>query len=304
MPAKVVTSDVPAPVAKIGYIVIETIDVDRMVDHYTRVLDFSLVERTNDEAFLATGFDHHSVAVRKGEGGARAAVGYQVKGSIADAYARLQRAGCEVERRSDIAPSTPDVLVLREPGTGNAIHLYEEQALSGVTGYTPLRPIKLGHVAAFVDDIDQIRSFYEGLLGFRWSDTIGSLVFLRCNADHHAANFLASKTARGMHHVAYEMRDLNHLQTMLDHLASCDRRLEWGPGRHGPGHNIFTYHADPDGNTVELFTQLDVILDDERGYFEPRPWHTEFPQFPKIWEPDPFSINSWGPGRLAPTVSR
>ena len=159
-----------------------------------------------------------------------------------------------------------------------------------------MRPTKLGHIAAFVTDLGPLQDFYQGLLGFKWSDTIGDFfVFLRCNTDHHAANFMASRTKSGLHHIAYEMRDLNHLQTMLDHLAKNDYRLQWGPGRHGAGHNIFTYHDDPDGNRIELFTQLDVIHDEAKGYFEPRPWHEDFPQYPKTWEVDLVAVNSWGP---------
>jgi len=82
---------------------------------------------------------------------------------------------------------------------------------------------------------------------------------------------------------------------MLDHLAGHQFRLAWGPGRHGAGHNIFTYHHDPDGNLVELFTQLDVITDESKGYFEPRPWHDSFPQYPRTWEVDMAAVNSWGP---------
>jgi catechol-2,3-dioxygenase len=292
-------ADTPARVSKLGYVGFETQDVDRLVDHYTRLLDFVLVERTNDEAFLTTNFEHHEIVLRKSESPrARTVVGYQVDGEIDDAQRRLKDAGLAVERRSDIAPATPDVLVLEEPGSGVPIHLYDQQSGSGVTGYTPLRPSKLGHVATFTPSLQDIQGFYQGLLGFKWSDTIEDFfVFMRCNSDHHAANFIKSDKDSGMHHVAFEMRDLNHLQTMLDYLASHRRQLDWGPGRHGPGHNIFTYHTDPDGNTIELFTQLDVIVDEAKGYFEPRPWHNDFPQYPKTWEVDIMVANSWGPVR-------
>ena len=98
-----------------------------------------------------------------------------------------------------------------------------------------------------------------------------------------------------MHHIAYEMRDPNHLIAMVDHLGRHGYRLIWGPGRHGPGHNLFTYHKDPDGNTIELFTQLDVMHDDARGYWEPRPWHESFPLRPRTWEVDLATVNIWGP---------
>ena len=285
-----------APVSKLGYVGFQTQDIDRMVDYYTNILDFILVERTADNAYLTTSFDHHSVVLEKGVTKPRSFVGYEVWGGLGDAERRLRSAGYQVERRSDMAPSIPDVLVLEEPGTGVPLHLFESQSASGMDGYTPLRPTKLGHVAAFVPKLAPLQDFYQDLLGFRWSDTIGDFfVFLRCNSDHHAANFMASSKFEGLHHIAYEMRDLNHLQTMLDHLARNNYRLEWGPGRHGPGHNLFTYHRDPDGNNIELFTQLDVIHDESKGYFEPRPWHNEFPQYPKTWEVDLVAVNSWGP---------
>ena len=287
-------------VSKLGYVTFDTPDLDRLAEHYTQVLDFSLVDRSADEVFLTPSFDHHAVVLRRGEAKGRSIVGFEVFEDLGDAERRLRDAGYEVQRRSDIAPSTPDVLVLDEPMTGTAIHLYDQQARSGLTADAPLRPTKLGHVAAFTPELAPMQSFYEELLGFRWSDTVGDFfVFLRCNADHHAANFMASRSRSGMHHVAFEMRDLNHLQTMLDHMAARAKRLEWGPGRHGAGHNIFTYHHDPDGNLIELFTQLDVIADEAKGYFEPRPWHTEFPAYPKTWEVDAVAVNSWGPINFA-----
>ena len=284
-------------VSKLGYVEFVTQDVDRLVDYYTAILDFVEVDRSPDQVFLTPSFDHHAIVVTKGATRPRAAIGWEIFEDLADAEKRLQQAGYPVERRSDIAPSTPDLLIVDEPLTGTKIHLYDQQARSGVRpDDSVLRPTKLGHVASFVPNLADLQDFYQNLLGFRWSDTIGDFfVFLRCNSDHHAANFMASKKLSGMHHIAYEMRDLNHLQTMLDHLAANNYRLEWGPGRHGAGHNIFTYHRDPDGNVIELFTQLDVIHDESKGYFEPRPWHTDFPQYPKTWEVDLVAVNSWGP---------
>jgi catechol-2,3-dioxygenase len=290
-------ADTPVKVSKLGYVEFETPDLDRLVDYYTRVLDFVLVERDTEEAYLTTSFDHHAVVLRKSaEAKARTVVGWEIFEDLSDAERRLKAVGYEVSRRSDIAPSTPDVLVLDEPITGSRLHLYDAQSTSGITGYTPIRPTKLGHVASFTSDLETVQSFYQDVLGFKWSDTVGDFfAFLRCNGDHHAANFMKSQSFSGMHHIAYEMRDPMHLQTMLDHLASNQYRLEWGPGRHGAGHNMFTYHKDPDGNNIELFTQLDIIHDEAKGYFEPRPWHDSFPQYPKTWEVDAVAVNAWGP---------
>ncbi len=283
-------------VSKVGYVGFQTPDVARLVEYYTRVLDFVVVDSDPDRAYLTTGFDHHCIVIERGVTQPRTVVGYELWQELDDAQRLLKEAGYAVDRRSDIAPSTPDVLVLSEPTTDVPLHLYQAQTHSGITGYTPLRPTKLGHLAAFTPDLTRMQDFYQDLLGFQWSDTVGDFfVFLRCNSDHHAANFLQSSTRQGLHHIAYEMRDLNHLQIMLDHLAGEGYRLEWGPGRHGPGHNVFTYHRDPDGSLIELFTELDVVHDEAKGYFEPRPWHGTLPQYPRTWEADAIAANSWGP---------
>jgi hypothetical protein len=103
----------------------------------------------------------------------------------------------------------------------------------------------------------------------------------------HAGNVL--------HHFAYELRDFADVQPAVDTLMRHGYPLDWGPGRHGPGHNIFTYHRGAAGHIVELFTQLDVMLDEELGHFDPRPWHEDRPQRPKVWEPAPLVPNRWGP---------
>lgn len=82
--------------------------------------------------------------------------------------------------------------------------------------------------------------------------------------------------------------------------AGCtDRRVPAGFQRSRsaglPGHNLFTYHKDPDGNVIELFTQIDRIADESKGYWEPRPWHETFPMYPKTWEIDALTANLWGP---------
>src|ERR1700753_239131 len=114
-------------VSKLDYVRFTTPDVDRLVDYYTKVLDFQLVEQAPDGAFLTTGFDHHSVVISRGDSKARLAGGYEIWEAVAAAERRLRAAGYEVERRSDIGPGIPEVLVLVEPSTGVPLHLFEGQ---------------------------------------------------------------------------------------------------------------------------------------------------------------------------------
>ena len=60
--------------------------------------------------------------------------------------------------------------------------------------------------------------------------------------------------------------------------------IAWGPARLGPGHNIAVFHRNPDDQLIELYCELDQMKDEALGYFDPRPWHRDRPQRPKVWE--------------------
>ena len=74
-----------------------------------------------------------------------------------------------------------------------------------------------------------------------------------------------------MHHIAFELKDWAHIQAACDFLGLNKMPLIWGPGRHGPGHNIYTYHRNPDDQIVEMFTELDKMLDEVARLFRSPP---------------------------------
>jgi catechol 2,3-dioxygenase-like lactoylglutathione lyase family enzyme len=154
-------------------------------------------------------------------------------------------------------------------------------------------PHRLGHVAFFVKDVKKVTGFYCDVLGFRESDWMADFFsFLRCGPDHHTINLMETGSNRHFH-TAFELRDWAHLQTACDYLSLNGYKLLWGPGRHGIGHNLFAYHRSPAGLITETFAELDR-MNEELGYFEPRPWHRDNPQKPKVWAKDPAASNLWG----------
>ncbi len=283
-------------VRRIGHATFETPDVEQLVTYYTQVLGLTLVERDADAAYLASTLDHHSVVLRRGDVARCARLAFQLAPDAdLGAFAKqLGKHGLATERRHDPQPSISDLVAFHDP-KGTEIEVFAERQ------FAPQRfqqagivPNKLGHVAFNVTDIRKVVDFYVQVLGFRESDWMGDFfAFLRCGPDHHTLNFVKGKADK-MHHVAFELTDWAHIEAACDLLARRDIPLIWGPGRHGMGHNIYTYHHNPDGQIVELFTELDRINDEALGYFEPRPWHRDRPQRPKVWEPDPAVANLWG----------
>jgi catechol 2,3-dioxygenase-like lactoylglutathione lyase family enzyme len=141
--------------------------------------------------------------------------------------------------------------------------------------------------------VKHVTKFYCDVLGFRESDWMADFFsFLRCGPDHHTINLMQTGSNRHFH-TAFELRDWGHLQTACDYLSLNGYKLLWGPGRHGIGHNLFAYHRSPAGLITETFAELDR-MNEELGYFEPRPWHRDNPQKPKVWPKDPAASNLWG----------
>ena len=282
-------------VRKIAHAAYEMPDVDKQVEYYTDILGLTLVERTKDAAYLASTVDHHSVVLSKGAEAKCVRLGFQIApdDDLGEFERQVQGHGIKTERKRDPEPTISDVVTFADP-KGTTMDVFRRAEFAGQR--FPNRgivPHKLGHVAFHCTDVKKVTSFYCDVLGFRVSDWMGEFFsFLRCGPDHHTINLMETGSNRHFH-TAFEVRDWAHLQTACDYLSLNGYKLLWGPGRHGIGHNLFAYHRAPNGLITELFAELDR-MNEELGYFEPRPWHRDRPQKPKTWEKDPSASNLWG----------
>jgi catechol 2,3-dioxygenase-like lactoylglutathione lyase family enzyme len=282
-------------VRKIAHASYEMPDVDKQVEYYTEILGLSLVDRDKDAAFLASTIDHHSVVLRKGAEARCVRIGFEIgPDDDLDAFEQQVRAkGITTERKKDPEPTISDAVIFADP-KGTIMEVFKRGEFTGQRFQTKgVVPHKLGHVAFHVTEVQKVTDFYCDVLGFRVSDWMGDFFsFLRCGPDHHTINLMETGTNRHFH-TAFELRDWGHLQTACDYLSLNGYKLLWGPGRHGIGHNLFAYHRAPNGLITELFAELDR-MNEELGYFEPRPWHRDRPQKPKVWAKDPSAANLWG----------
>jgi catechol 2,3-dioxygenase-like lactoylglutathione lyase family enzyme len=239
-------------VKRISHATFETPDLDRQIDYFTEIAGLALAERENGRAFLATKLGDLAVELEKGDQARCARLAFQV------------------------APNTEFDDIRRD---------VEAEGLRCQTRNDPSPGIP--RMLAFEDPKGTVCE-----LGFRVSDWIQDwFVFMRCGPDHHTVNFVQGKRTQ-MHHIAFELKDWAQIQLACDFLGGKNIPIIWGPGRHGPGHNVYTYHRNPDDQIVEMFTELDKMLDESLGYFEPRPWHRDRPQAPKVWT---YPTDIWGP---------
>jgi catechol 2,3-dioxygenase-like lactoylglutathione lyase family enzyme len=284
-------------VLRAGHATFTTPDLERQVAYYSDVLGMIVTERDKNRAFLATRTGYEAIALERGDAATLTRLSFQVAPD-ADfaAYAReLSGHGIKSETRNGISPGAARALVFSDV-KGTVIELYSDYTFAKDDGaQTAISPLKLGHVAHRVNDVQKTVKFYTDVLGFRVSDWHGDyFAFLRCGTDHHTVNFVYNEKPQ-LHHIALEVRDWSELHRAGDFLARKGVPLVWGPLRHIIGHNIAAYHRDPDYIRVELYCEMDQMSNEALGYFDPRPWHQDRPQVPKVW-PDDTLRSYWGFG--------
>jgi catechol 2,3-dioxygenase-like lactoylglutathione lyase family enzyme len=283
-------------VSSIGHATFETTDLPRMVDYYQQIMGLTLTDRDTDTAYLASPNYFHSVVLKRGTAAQCKTLTLQIAsdGDLNEAAKFLTSSGVNPNMARDAEPSAPLTLSFAGPDDIQIALIQERRPSPRQTSDSGIAPRKLGHIAFNVHDVQSAVDFFVKVLGFRVSDWMGDFfAFLRCGPDHHTVNLLPGKTSK-MHHIAFEANDWNHIRTACDLLGQHDIPLIWGPGRHGIGHNIFIYHHTPDGQIMELYTDLDQMSDETSGAFDPRPWHKDKPQRPKIWQPGLPASNIWG----------
>ncbi|MGI4877873.1 MAG: VOC family protein [Janthinobacterium lividum] len=122
-------------------------------------------------------------------------------------------------------------------------------------------PKKLTHCVFNSVDADQTGHVAEEVLGFRISDRTRGMVFVRCNESHHSTAFARAGIA-SLNHIAFEMTDTDAVMRGIGRLRDRGMVPAWGPGRHGPGANVFAYFVAPFGGVVEFSTAVELVSDD------------------------------------------
>ena len=126
--------------------------------------------------------------------------------------------------------------------------------------------------------------FYEEDLGFVVSDYVveddgeRTVGFFRSDPEHHSFAVFRCPETRPDHH-AYETTCWNDIRDWADQLATLNIKLWWGPGRHGPGNNLFFMIEDPQGYLIELSAELEIVPDEVTK---------------RLWRHEERTLNLWG----------
>jgi catechol 2,3-dioxygenase len=141
---------------------------------------------------------------------------------------------------------------------------------------------RVGHVGIHVTDMDRSLTWYRDILGLtltgRWPAGGGEMAFMRFDEEHHNIVLFTHPTKvtpenrnsgyNALQHIALEMDSRDEWLKALHDLRQKGVKIERGPLIHGPeggdgpgtllggsGSRSF-YFNDPDGNSIELYTDM------------------------------------------------
>ena len=275
----------------LGFMAFDTADLDGSLREAVEVMGLRIVHQDARMAILTSNAKRAELVLHAAEPGERSggmrAIGLQAHDAeaVTAAAARAQAAGLSIVSTT---PSLPflerSVTFLTPEGHAFEVHtpIPEDQPLRYVA--PGVHPRKLDHVGPKTRDTVELARVLNQVLGLQISDRSSGneLCFMRSgNGQHHTCSLIKDDEP-GLHHYAWEFWDVTDFVKLGDGLALADRRLTFGPGRHGAGDNIYTYHLDRTGVMVECCTGMEIVNDDA---------HREI----KVWESaDPNLINLWG----------
>lgn len=279
---------------QLGYVALGAPDIERTKEHYLRTLGMTEVGRGDDgSVYLSIGYSHHDIVLRPAEQKSLLHVGFHLKPHIAigDFSREARELGLSATVKTDSQPGIAELVEIEAPG-GLPIQFYSAiEAPKPGFKQTGAAPFRLGHVAIISPEGDKLISFFQDFLGFWLTDDIAGIAnFLTCNREHHVVNIVKAPVSR-VHHIAFELRDNAAHSVAADAMREAGVTLLWGPSRHTAGHNLASYHYDPDKVMIEYYTEMDTFIP-ELGCCEPRPWHEHLPMKPRSWAPH--ELNAWG----------
>lgn len=264
--------------ARLHHIALESADPQRLAEFHANAMDMSL-RRISDSEWHCLGPDRRTIFV-SGENRALAFAGFACRDEHGLESIRVRAARQGVELLASPSPWLEgNAFGVRDPD-GRLVCFGlapgDAEACEGIRG--PLQ-----HVTYATFDVDALLGFYQGKLGFRLTDRVydddGRLTgcFMTSTREHHTvACFRSSR--QGLDHYCHEAGEWNTIRDWCDHFAARRITLVWGPGRHGPGNNLFAFIRDPDGNMIEVSAELEQVDD--------RPV--------KDWRQEPRTLNLWG----------
>ena len=249
-------------------------DVAKTAAFYRDVVGMVELGAEDETVFLGFGLDdNYDLALSPGAGIKHFAFRVDGTSELDERMRLLERQGIAYERRDNVEYNQPEGVRFKLPSG----HAMEFVTVSDHTYPLPSRPchqrrgsilpLDNDHLGLMTNDVRGLAEFFRDALGFKLTEYVepdpGSglwvLAFVRGGPYHHDISIaLGDET---LHHYAVMVSSFEHIKVACDVLAATASGIEWGPGRHPAGANLFTYAQLPGGHRVEFSAEMAMLHD-------------------------------------------
>ena len=251
------------PLSSFGYASLRSDRIDDWAEYGEKFLGLQLVERTRSAVRFRMD-DRKQRIVISSEESADNAFGWEVADAAAlDALAgRIDAAKVAVTRVAAAEAQMRGVsaaIRFQDPA-GTRLEAFHG-AETADTPFVPGRPIAgfrtgplgMGHVVLHVKNVDDLRWFYQDVLGFRVSDYIlqpFKAFFFHLNPRHHSLAIIETGRS-GIHHIMMELVGLDDVGQAYDIASADTERIGVTLGRHTNDYMTSFYARTPNDFMVE-----------------------------------------------------
>lgn len=283
----------------LGYVVVDSADLDAWESFATDIFGMAVSERTDDLLRLRIDDKCYRIEIRKADTDGVNTIGWEVAGAaqLEEVAARLEALGYAVKREDPkvaYAERLVSGLIAFDDPDGTRVEVFWgfKEDKSVFVSPTGARFVTgsggMGHIFQLVADDKAFEKLYFDGLGFKFSDYIDfgpvAATFTHCNPRHHSMAFAAVPgVPAGLGHIMLEVDDIDVVGRAYHKVFEEKKApLAMTLGRHSNDDMISFYTRTPSGFQIEFGTG-GLLIDDSE------------------WLPPRFDVPSfWGHVRVNP----
>ncbi|MGB7252860.1 MAG: VOC family protein, partial [Xanthobacteraceae bacterium] len=260
-------------------------NLDESARFYETVWSLAPVAASNEARyFRGTSGYHHVLGLHGGTQPAVVRIAFDVadRAGVDALYEKISAAGAKPGKPAKLTTAGGGYGFACKDPDGRNLAFVTDCADHADTADVPDRPRKIVHVNLNTVDFDGTLKFFTQALGFRVVDDNAPLWFLHCDNSDHCSIVLCKMNLPTLNHIAFEMPEFDSVMRGMGRMKDSGYPIEWGPGRHGPGNNVFAYFCGPDEVPLEYAAEV-LQIDDS---YQPRP--------SDYWKFKPGRSDQWG----------
>lgn len=258
---------------RLEHVQLKVKDMGRAMDFYHNVMGLVEIARENNIVYLGCGYDENfDLAIMEGGTGIQHfAMRLDTEEQMEHYRQKLFKKGVKTEWHNGTEPGQEKGLRFHLP-SGILMELVLVKDNRYLNPSRPayrsngMRPFNIDHINIMCNDVKKDTKFLQDILDYKISDIVEpeegfwAFSFTRAKDYHHDIAFVVTKDeANTLHHIAWSMANFEHIKVACDILAQSGHKLEFGPGRHPIGPNLYAYFQEPGGNRFELIAEQSVL---------------------------------------------